>query len=60
MSAKVTKVLLLLVALVAISVAFVRYNKVTLSLSTHDAGGLTAKDFQFAQCVDDGILSGLS
>lgn len=30
MSAKVTKVLLLLVALVAISVAFVRYNKVTL------------------------------
>jgi hypothetical protein len=30
MSAKVTKVLLLLVALVAISVAFVRYNQVTL------------------------------
>ena len=31
----------------------IRYNKVTLSLSTHDAGGLTSKDFGFAQCVDD-------
>ncbi len=31
----------------------IRYSKVTLSLSTHDAGGLTAKDFEFAQCVDD-------
>lgn len=26
----------------------VRWNKVTLSLSTHDAGGITAKDFAFA------------
>lgn len=31
----------------------IRYNKVTLSLSTHDAGGLTSKDFDFAQCIDD-------
>ncbi|MHC5003177.1 MAG: 4a-hydroxytetrahydrobiopterin dehydratase [Planctomycetota bacterium] len=31
----------------------IRYNKVTLSLSTHDAGGLTTKDFSFAQCIDD-------
>ncbi len=29
----------------------VRYNKVTLTLSTHDAGGLTEKDFVLAgQC----------
>ena len=26
----------------------VRYNKVTLTLSTHDAGGITAKDFDLA------------
>lgn len=26
----------------------VRYGKVTLTLSTHDAGGLTAKDFDLA------------
>ena len=26
----------------------VRWNKVTLTLSTHDAGGLTAKDFDLA------------
>jgi 4a-hydroxytetrahydrobiopterin dehydratase len=30
----------------------VRYNKVTLTLSTHDAGGLTAKDFDFADEMD--------
>ena len=30
----------------------VRYNKVTLSLSTHDAGGITQKDFDFAQDAD--------
>jgi 4a-hydroxytetrahydrobiopterin dehydratase len=30
----------------------VRYSKVTLSLSTHDAGGLTEKDFDFASAVD--------
>jgi 4a-hydroxytetrahydrobiopterin dehydratase len=26
----------------------IRYNKVTLTLSTHDAGGITAKDFDLA------------
>ncbi|MBC7835878.1 MAG: 4a-hydroxytetrahydrobiopterin dehydratase [Phycisphaerales bacterium] len=30
----------------------VRYNKVTLTLSTHDAGGITAKDFALAKRVD--------
>jgi 4a-hydroxytetrahydrobiopterin dehydratase len=30
----------------------VRYNKVTLALSTHDAGGITAKDFELARLVD--------
>jgi 4a-hydroxytetrahydrobiopterin dehydratase len=33
----------------------VRYGKVTLTLSTHDASGLTAKDFDLAtEC--DGFL----
>ena len=30
----------------------VRYNKVTLTLSTHDAGGLTDKDFALAAEID--------
>jgi 4a-hydroxytetrahydrobiopterin dehydratase len=30
----------------------VRYNKVTLTLSTHDAGGITQKDFDLAKAVD--------
>ena len=30
----------------------IRYNKVTLSLSTHDAGGITHKDFEFAAEAD--------
>ncbi len=30
----------------------VRYNKVTLTLSTHDAGGITKKDFDLARDVD--------
>ncbi len=30
----------------------IRYNKVTLTLSTHDAGGLTKKDFDFARRID--------
>ena len=30
----------------------VRWNKVTLTLTTHDAGGLTEKDFQLAQQFD--------
>lgn len=28
------------------------YNRVTLALSTHDAGGLTQKDFQMAHRID--------
>ena len=31
----------------------IRYNKVTLSLTTHDAGGLTDLDFSFAQRAED-------
>ena len=30
----------------------IRWNKVTLTLTTHDAGGLTAKDFDLAQKFD--------
>ena len=30
----------------------IRYNKVTLTLSTHDAGGITDKDFEFAAAAD--------
>ena len=30
----------------------IRYNKVTLTLSTHSAGGLTGKDFQLARKID--------
>jgi 4a-hydroxytetrahydrobiopterin dehydratase len=30
----------------------IRYNKVTLTLSTHDAGGITGKDFRLARQVD--------
>lgn len=30
----------------------IRYNKVRLALSTHDAGGLTDKDFNLAQEID--------
>ncbi|MDW8106200.1 MAG: 4a-hydroxytetrahydrobiopterin dehydratase [Armatimonadota bacterium] len=30
----------------------IRYNRVTLRLSTHSAGGLTEKDFALAQQID--------
>jgi len=30
----------------------IRYNRVRLSLVTHDAGGLTGKDFELAQKVE--------
>jgi 4a-hydroxytetrahydrobiopterin dehydratase len=33
----------------------VRYSKVTLALSTHDAGGITQKDIDFA-VVSDGLF----
>ena len=33
----------------------IRYNKVHLALVTHDAGGLTAKDFDLAARVDAAV-----
>lgn len=33
----------------------IRWNKVTLALSTHDAGGLTAKDFDLAAAADEAM-----
>jgi pterin-4a-carbinolamine dehydratase len=30
----------------------IRYNRVRLGLATHDAGGLTAKDFDLAARID--------
>jgi 4a-hydroxytetrahydrobiopterin dehydratase len=30
----------------------IRWNKVTLTLTTHDAGGLTARDFELARRCD--------
>lgn len=30
----------------------IRYNKVTLTISTHDAGGITSKDFDFVSASD--------
>jgi len=30
----------------------IRYNKVTLTLTTHDAGGITDKDFELAAEID--------
>lgn len=30
----------------------VRYNKVTLTVNTHDAGGITERDFALARAVD--------
>ena len=30
----------------------IRYNKVTLTLATHDAGGITNKDFALAKAAD--------
>ena len=35
----------------------IRYNKVTLTLSTHDAGGVTEKDFNFAHTADDHVTA---
>ena len=31
----------------------IRYNAVTLVLTTHDAGGLTSKDFELARTIGD-------
>lgn len=35
----------------------VRYDKVTLTVSTHDAGGITDKDFEFAAAAN-GLMAG--
>jgi 4a-hydroxytetrahydrobiopterin dehydratase len=32
----------------------IRYNVVTLALTTHDAGGLSPKDFELARAIDAG------
>jgi 4a-hydroxytetrahydrobiopterin dehydratase len=31
----------------------IRYNKVTLTMSTHDAGGITEKDFALVKSTDE-------
>jgi 4a-hydroxytetrahydrobiopterin dehydratase len=36
----------------------IRYNKVTLTVSTHDAGGLTEKDFDLADAVAETVPAG--
>lgn len=36
----------------------IRYNKVRLALMTHDAGGITAKDFDLAAQIDASRASG--
>lgn len=38
----------------------ISYNKVTVQLTTHDAGGLTAKDFALAKVVSGFKLPGQS
>jgi len=31
----------------------INYNKVSLSLTTHDAGGITEKDYKLAKLIDE-------
>ena len=38
----------------------IRYNKVRLALVTHDAGGISAKDFDLAQSINGLSINGLS
>lgn len=33
----------------------IRYTKVTCTLSTHSAGGITAKDFKLAESIDEQV-----
>ena len=33
------------------------YNRLTIKLSTHDAGGITSKDTHLAKCIEDVLLS---
>lgn len=35
----------------------IRYNKVTLALTTHDSGGITEKDFEMAAAVGAALKS---
>ena len=35
----------------------IRWNKVTLSVSTHSEGGITEKDFELARAVDEGAAT---
>lgn len=35
----------------------IRYNRVVVTLSTHDQGGLTGKDFELAALVDGAVAS---
>lgn len=37
----------------------IRWNKVTLTLSTHDASGITAKDFALAKKIDGFVAAGM-
>lgn len=34
----------------------IRFNKVTLTLTTHDSGGLTERDFRFAAATDEMLV----
>lgn len=36
----------------------IRYNRVTVSLSTHDAGGITEKDLKLAEQIDFATSAG--
>ncbi|MEM7228211.1 MAG: 4a-hydroxytetrahydrobiopterin dehydratase [Planctomycetota bacterium] len=35
----------------------IRYNKVTITMSTHDAGGITPKDFELASLIDQIVVN---
>ena len=35
----------------------IRYTKVTMTLSTHDAGGITASDLQLAEKIEGAVAS---
>ena len=35
----------------------IRYNKVTITVSTHDAGGITTNDFALAKAADGMLIS---
>lgn len=37
----------------------IRYNRVMLTLSTHDAGGITTKDFALAEFADGLVAQGV-